>query len=566
MKILFVCNFFAPHIVGGAEIVAERLLVEMGRRGHEVAVFAGRQPDTDTPHGYLDIEQGEGFPVYRIAMRSMEPAFSAFWHEGGLAFHSVLCHEKPDIVHFHNVIGLGGNLIPIAREFGCATIVTLHDYWGICHRNTLLLDDETVCRDHEQCQFCLSHFVSDGGVARPIRLRRDYLAHCLEMSDALVSPSRALAATYEAVLSGKKVSYRSNGVELAKFAESRAKSHSPEACIRFIFVGYLGEHKGVNVLLDAISELSSISAYKGRWQLSILGAGHLQKHIEKTIGRLPDPSVEYLGKLPRSRLPQILGEHDVMVLPSIWPENESVALLEAVAVGMAQIATHVGGNPDLVESGKSGFLVEPGNASALVKAMIAFIEQPGLASLFGSRNEARRKKFSASASFDGYERDYRKLIKVDDCGSDATPLVICGSGWPDLATTNLVNSFSSLAVNVEKPRFIPVEWASATDWETASVFWGWTCDGDRAFVRRALNQGVPVVLDTAHELSVLAKLAPSMVFTYHNSVQAAAVLDVLCSKTRARKSAGEGAKLTATLLKLLDSGDAFTLKSELESP
>lgn len=296
MKLLFVCNFFAPHVVGGAEIVAERTSVEMARRGHGVAVFAGRKPDADTSHGYLDVEQGEGFPIYRIAMRSMEPALSAFWHEGGAAFRSVLCFEKPDIVHFHNVIGLGANLIPIAKEFGCATIVTLHDYWGICHKNTLLLDDETVCRDHEQCQFCLSHFVSEAGVARPIRLRRDYVAHCLEMADALVSPSRALAATYETALSVKKVQYRSNGVELSKFTKSRAQSRSSGGCIRFIFVGYLGEHKGVNVLLEAIRELSSITAYNGRWHLSILGAGHLKKPVEKTIKRLTDTSVEYLGK------------------------------------------------------------------------------------------------------------------------------------------------------------------------------------------------------------------------------------------------------------------------------
>lgn len=65
MKILFACNFFAPHIVG-AEIAAERLALEMARRRHGVAVLSGRRPDANTPHGYLDIEQGEGFPVFRM--------------------------------------------------------------------------------------------------------------------------------------------------------------------------------------------------------------------------------------------------------------------------------------------------------------------------------------------------------------------------------------------------------------------------------------------------------------------------------------------------------------------
>ena len=197
MKVLFVSNFFAPHVVGGAEIVAERLCGDIARRGHDVAVFAGRKPDKDVPPGYLDIEHGLGYTVHRIAMQSLDPSQSAFWHEGGLAFRSVLHYERPDIVHFHNTVGLGVNLLPAAKEFGCATIVTLHDYWGVCHKNTLLLDDGSVCIDQEQCHFCLSHFISNTGVARPVRLRRDYVSHCLEMADRLVSPSKALAEVYE---------------------------------------------------------------------------------------------------------------------------------------------------------------------------------------------------------------------------------------------------------------------------------------------------------------------------------------------------------------------------------
>ena len=336
--------------------------------------------------------------------------------------------------------------------------------------------------------------------------------------------------------------------------------------VRFIFTGYLGEHKGVEVLLDAVRQLSCMTEFNGRWELSILGGGHLQKAIENTLRNLPGSPVSYLGKRPHSDIPQLFQKHDVIILPSIWPENESVALLEGIAAGMAQIATRIGGNADLVEHGKSGFLVKPGDASALLGAMIMFIKNPALADRFGRRNYVRRSRFSSSMAADGYESDYKALINRKPRRLDqSAPLVICGSGWPELASTMLVNSFNALFAKSVKSRFIPYEWASESDWQGATLFWEWTSDGNRSALRMAIDLGIPVILSHGHELAPLSKVFPSSVYPYETITQAAAIIDFLCNKFhREHRNATTEQNLLAMMMKLRDDLDTHALKAEID--
>ena len=100
---------------------------------------------------------------------------------------------RPTAVHCHNLVGLSGGVLHTARARGVPTVVTLHDHWGFCHRNTLIVRPGEICADYRRCAECLP-FVSDGADRRiPIRARNDFLAVELGLADLLVSPSRYLA-------------------------------------------------------------------------------------------------------------------------------------------------------------------------------------------------------------------------------------------------------------------------------------------------------------------------------------------------------------------------------------
>lgn len=98
----------------------------------------------------------------------------------------------------------------------------------------------------------------------------------------------------------------------------------------------------------------------------------------------------------RSDVPEILAAAAVSVLPS-FSEGISNTLLESMAAGAPVVATRVGGTPEIIEDGKHGLLVQPGDAKALADAICAVLEKPFLAAHLS--NEARRR-VEAEFSFD----------------------------------------------------------------------------------------------------------------------------------------------------------------------
>ena len=117
----------------------------------------------------------------------------------------------------------------------------------------------------------------------------------------------------------------------------------------------------------------------------MVGEGEERPALEAAIAAagLTD-QVLLLGRQPRDRIAELLGEADVVVQPSIVlpsgkTEGIPVALMEALASGVPVVATAVSGVPELVEDGVTGRLVPPGDADALADALVDLQRDPALA-------------------------------------------------------------------------------------------------------------------------------------------------------------------------------------------
>ena len=192
-----------------------------------------------------------------------------------------------------------------------------------------------------------------------------------------------------------------NGVDTARYhpvsgEEKKALRRTlgwPEG-LGFLYVGRFSPEKRLDWFLRAWSEANNSSSF-----VVFVGQGPEELKLKSlTIPRnfiLP----------PMEDIHQAFAAADVFVLPSI-SEGLSNALLEAMASGLAVLASRVGGTAEAVEEGKAGFLFEPQDECALKEKLVRFLTEPGLAARMGA---AARERAVRDYSLELVARSYEKL-------------------------------------------------------------------------------------------------------------------------------------------------------------
>jgi len=166
-------------------------------------------------------------------------------------------------------------------------------------------------------------------------------------------------------------------------AESTTELKSTETVMRFIYLGWLIEDKGLNELLQAAHSLSEQSI---RFHLSICGGGDLLDALKQQVHAWNlDQHVVFTGWVTGSEKVSLLHYSDVLILPS-YSEGMPNSVLEGMSAGTAVIASQVGGIPDLIRSDAQGLLVPPRDSASLASAMIECVENPQKVKQMGENN------------------------------------------------------------------------------------------------------------------------------------------------------------------------------------
>ena len=528
MRILAASNFFPPHTVGGAEIVADRHLRVLAGRGHEVLALGGSVPVAGRPPGSLEPETHLGLEVQRLTLRTLDPDGSFRWPALARRLAALIEGRGIDVVHLHNLVGPGADSILAVKAMGRRCIVTLHDHWGFCLRQSLLRPNGAICDDFEECAVCLRDIVYEGD-RLPIRLRRDFTAWCLEQADALVFPSAYLAGAYRAAgIAGRQMLVLSNGIDVAGIPEAAPRD---PAVVRFLCSAALEKHKGIRVLLDAVRSLLADPALRGRWQVTLSGRGSLAAEAEAVAEQARAdaeaeghaPAFILTGHRPRAEVLAAAATSDVVMLPSIWPENEPVSLLEGAAAGAALLVTDCGGPAGMVEHERTGLVVPPGDVDAWTGAMRRLIVERALTERMGRANAERRATLDEARAVDRLEALYTEPLPTPPAPS---PVIMIG---PGSAPEPIIELVSTLYKHAELPpgtRLLRADWVPPHAWDHARLLWIWSDARADAKILAALRRGVPV-LAPAHIGLERWTDAGAPVILYETPLQALAALQVL---------------------------------------
>ena len=232
---------------------------------------------------------------------------------------------------------------------------------------------------------------------------------CDRLTDGLVANSEACRRAVVAAenLSPSRIVVMENGVDLGRFPQSRLHTVRPPSQPRCIGVtANLRAVKGLDVFLRAAA---LVAAKQPNVSFAIAGEGPLRPALTQQAREL---GLEGRLAMPGSvkDIPTFLAGLDVAVLPS-HSEGLSNALLEYMAAGKALVATAVGGNVQLVEDGRHGLLVPPGDPEKLAAAITRLLTDPVLAQRLGTAARRRtEERYSRQRMMQRFETLYLNLV------------------------------------------------------------------------------------------------------------------------------------------------------------
>lgn len=162
---------------------------------------------------------------------------------------------------------------------------------------------------------------------------------------------------------------------------------------RLLYIGVINERKNLMTLLEAMARLKEEGIL---FQLSVVGGADHEKGYFELVNHFAskrlEGQVEFLGWKSQVEIPKLLASHDIIVLPS-RQETLPMSVAEAMAAGKVVVSSRVGGLPEMIQEGLTGFLFDPFNAGELRDALAQLYNNQELIRITGNnaRSFAREK-------------------------------------------------------------------------------------------------------------------------------------------------------------------------------
>ncbi|MDL2256307.1 glycosyltransferase [Parabacteroides sp. OttesenSCG-928-G06] len=351
-KILIINKFYYQR--GGdctATLALEKLLMD---EGHEVAIFSSQHPKN------LPSKWEKYFPSeIDLSSSSIKNILSAltrpfYSREVKRRFLRLINDFQPDVIHAHNIHSyLSPYIVELAAKKGIKVVWTLHDYKLICPAYTCL-------RSGKPCELCFTH---KRNVVRHKCIKNSLSASIIAYLEAIVWNRKKLEKLTKTFISpshflkSKMIAagYRAEKVEvLHNFMQPERLQPCLPKGDYYCYVGRLSPEKGVDILLKAAESLP--------YPLYIIGGGSEFERLKKEYAQ---ENIHFLGHQPPERVIEIVQKARLMVIPSIWYENNPFSVIESLCAGTPVLGANIGGIPELIEIGKNGFLFTPGNIEEL---------------------------------------------------------------------------------------------------------------------------------------------------------------------------------------------------------
>lgn len=358
MKICMISNLYPPHVLGGAEIIVDKLVRNLADRNHEIVVITCSTDDKEK------IQKEDNITVYHINKTKLYPVYrqteakgyvKPLWHLFDLwnrkcqkKIIEIVKKEKCDLIHINNFKGLSLSCFEVGKKLNIPVVFESHDFSLICPRANLIRGNNTLCED------------KNGICKAYVKIQRKLLDDNVDM---MIAPSNFMIDKYRENnffndTTCKKIPL---GIDF-----ERKKTTKDYNLIDFTYIGSLGKHKGVDTLINAFKEIDDESI-----RLNLIGKGYDEDEFRQLAD--DDRRIIFHGFVDNKNIDKYYELSNVIIIPSICYDNSPLVIYESFTTATPVIGSNIGGIPELIDDGVNGYLFEAGDVQDLKDKLLEII-------------------------------------------------------------------------------------------------------------------------------------------------------------------------------------------------
>jgi glycosyltransferase involved in cell wall biosynthesis len=386
MKVLQVNNFH--RILGGSDVVVLNTLEILTNNGIDVSMLS--RDSQKLISGLCSKVRAFASGLYSFsAVRDIK---------------SIIYHRRPDVIHVHEVYPfLSPWILDTCHDASVPIVMTCHDFRLVCPTANLIRRGRACksCIDKRE-YFCLLNNCREKLIESFSYFLRSYLARIsalfLDNVSVYITPSNHLKKELSrAGISEDLMIVIPNMVYIPMRPSEVSQGQY------FLFLGRVTQEKGIDVLLDA--------SKKTELPVQVIGDFSSIPNFKRSLFS----NVKFVGFKKREEIKEYIYNAAGLIMPSIWPEVNPLVILEAMSYGLPVIASRIGGIPEMVAHGVTGFLFEPGDSEDLASKMELLWRDKDLRQEMGQRGREKAiSEFSPAIYFERIISTYKLAIKRNE--------------------------------------------------------------------------------------------------------------------------------------------------------
>jgi glycosyltransferase involved in cell wall biosynthesis len=414
MKILLINKFLYPK--GGDAIATLQTGKLLTDRGHQVSFWGMDHPQNpDYPLkryfiGHRDYTQRSGISdKIRLTIGILYSV------EAKRKLEQVIEIEKPDIIHLNNFAHqISPSILDTIVRHKIPSVMTMTDFKMVCPVYSLYRNGKPceLCRNRHfyNCVFnrCTKKSFSKSMINTIEMYLHHSLLHIYGKVDCFISPSKFLMSKL------KNMGFQYPIRHLPNFVDTNILKHLPTKKNQdlIVYIGRLSPEKGLHTLIDAIKKTNA--------GLRIIGDGPMREELEKHVSFLGlTERIHFLGYRNRVEITEETVRAIASVCPSVCYENNPLSVIESFALSVPVLGSRIGGIPELVKDGETGYTFEPGNIADLSDKIRLILSDPVKAEEMGHNGrQLAIKSYDAAVFYPLLMEIYADSIKKHGHGTE----------------------------------------------------------------------------------------------------------------------------------------------------